>query len=713
MKAFTISAAVALLAAIAHATPTPAQVNARSSDALIKFDGADADAFFYQSFPLDGQLHPITNPLSVTQIEGDSGAVCTFYGIDGSVTVVKGHVTVPVGPPQTQKNAARKPCAESGDMETLTSGKAATDGATPTTNDLSTAISSQDKQSISPQVFPPALRGSSGSRGDGFGDGVFKLGDEAIASGDGGADTEQEVIDLEALGRTLSGPVYSTFTKGQKQYIVFLVAFGGLFSPLSANIYFPALNALSKDLKVSDELINLTLTTYMIFQGLAPTIFGDLADMAGRRPAYIICFVVYIGANIGLALQNNFAALLVLRCLQSTGSSGTFALGAGVVGDFSTSGERGKYMGLAQFGPMAAPAIAPVMGGILSQFLGWRSIFWFLTILAAVYLILFGVTFPETGRSVVGNGSVPPQGWNMSFLNYMENRKISRNESLSLTVSGEAKKAAQAELASKRKLRCPNPLKAIHIVFEKDVGPLLFYFSLTYTAMYTVMASLPSLYAEIYGFNELQIGLSFIPFGVSCSIASVVVGRLMDLNYKRIAKRAGLTVDVKRGDDMRDFPIELARVQVIWAVLYPGLAAMLCYGWALEREANVAVPLVLLFIIGLSLTGTFNVVTVILVDLYPASPATATAASNLTRCLMGAAGTAVIAQMITTMGRGWCFTFIAALCFLASPMLWIGVKWGPKWREERRLRVEKHLQRKAAAPASSAPVHGDGKTGPR
>lgn len=390
-------------------------------------------------------------------------------------------------------------------------GKAATDSATLTTNDLSTTMFSLDKQSISQQVFPPALPGPAGSLRDGLGDGAITLGDGAITgaivSGDGDvADTEKEAIDLEALGRTPSGPVHSTFTKGQKQYIVFLVAFGGLFSPLSANIYFPALNALSKDLKVSNELINLTLTTYMIFQGLAPTIFGDLADMAGRRPAYVICFVVYIGANIGLALQNNFAALLVLRCLQSTGSSGTFALGTGVVGDISTSGERGKYMGLAQFGPMAAPAIAPVLGGILSQFLGWRSVFWFLTILAVVYLILFGITFPETGRSVVGNGSVPPQGWNMSFLNYMENRKINRNESLSDTVSGEAKKAAQAELASKRKLRCPNPLKAILIIFEKDVGPLLVYFSLTYTAMYTVMASLPSLYAEIYGFNELQIG---------------------------------------------------------------------------------------------------------------------------------------------------------------------------------------------------------------
>ena len=152
--------------------------------------------------------------------------------------------------------------------------------------------------------------------------------------------------DLEQLARAPSGPAYSVFNKHQKGYIVFMVALGGFFSPLSGNIYFPALNTLARDLKVSNELINLTLTSYMIFQGFAPTIFGDLGDMTGRRPAYVIGFVIYIGANIGLALQNEYAALFLLRCLQSTGSSGTVALGNGVVGDVASSGERGKYMGM-------------------------------------------------------------------------------------------------------------------------------------------------------------------------------------------------------------------------------------------------------------------------------------------------------------------------------------------------------------------------------
>ena len=188
------------------------------------------------------------------------------------------------------------------------------------------------------------------------------------------------------------------------------------------------------------------------------------------------------------------------------------------------------------------------------------------------------------------------------------------------------------------------------------------------------------------------LGLCFIPVGVGCSLASLLSGYLLDYNYKRVAKKAGFKVDIKRGDDMRHFPIEKARLQVVWPVLYFGIAATLCYGWVLEKNAPLAAPLVLHFIIGVSFTGSFNVMSTVLVDLYPMSPSTATAANNLVRCFMGAAGTAVIIQMINGMGRGWCFTFIAAVVFLTSPLLWVETKWGPKWREARRVRVEKQKE---------------------
>ena len=503
---------------------------------------------------------------------------------------------------------------------------------------------------------------------------------EATESLDEGSSTEEGSIHDVEEATTQRAP-YSTFTKAEKNYIVFMAAWAGFFSQLATNIYLPAMNELASYYKVPHELINLTVTTYMIFQGLAPTLYGDLADMAGRRPAYIIGFVVFLGANIGLALQHSYAALLVLRCFQSSGSSGTIALGNGVVADITSNSERGIYMGLVMCGPMIGPAVGPVLGGIFAEFLGWRAIFWFLVIMAVVFLIPFVIAFPETARAIVGNGSIKPRGWNMSLINYLKTRKTR------LANEAEAK-AVEHGIKSQRRVNWPNPTKTLAIVAEKDAGLLLMYNALVYTAFYCVTTSTPVLFAKTYGFNSLQVGISYIPYGAGSICASFVCGKLMDYNYRRVARKVNFTINAKHGDDLRDFPIEKARIQVIYPMLFLGTATLLCYGWVMQVNAPLAAPLVLQFIIGLCLTGVFDIISTMLVDLYPSQPATATAANNLARCTLGAGGTALIIQMIEAMGRGWCFTFIALVVMVSSPMLLAVGMWGPQWREERRVRVE-------------------------
>ena len=431
-----------------------------------------------------------------------------------------------------------------------------------------------------------------------------------------------------------------------------MVAFAGFFSPLSANIYFPALNTLARDFNVSAAGINLTITTYMIFQGLAPTIFGDLADMAGRRPAYLIGFTIYIAACVGIACCQNYASLLVLRCIQSTGSSGTIALASGVVADISTSSERGVWMGWAISGPMVAPAIAPVIGGVFAELLGWRWIFWFLVICATAFVALFAITFPETGRNIVGDGSVRPHGWNMSLLNYLQARKAAK------TAKGDGTQnthESREQIGPHRKLRIPNPLHSLYLFLEKDVALLLFYSSIVCCASYDIMASLPHLLEQIYGYNALDIGLCFLPFGAGCCIAPHLTGRLMDWNFRRVAKRIGFEIRKGRSEDLRDFPIERCRIAVILPLVILGSASVLCYGWVLDIEAPLAAPMVLIFISGVTLTGAFNVMSAMLVDLHPQAPATAQAANNLARCLMGAGATALIAYMLDSMGKGLVF----------------------------------------------------------
>jgi len=325
-----------------------------------------------------------------------------------------------------------------------------------------------------------------------------------------------EATDIEAEAEApVQRPIHSVFSSRTKVMIVVMTALGSVFSPLSSTIYLPALNTLASDLHVSSASINLTVTSYMIFQGLAPMFFGDLADMAGRRPAYIIAFTIYFFANLGLALQNRYAGLFVLRAVQSTGSSGTIALGNGVMADIVTSAERGGYIGWVQSGVQIGPAVAPTIGGVLAQFLGWRAIFWFLLICGGTYLIAYFIFIPETGRNVVGDGSIPPEGWNRSLVNCLQNQKA-KAKGLTRTVSQEEKRLAGIELAKTRKLGFPNPLKALRIIVEKDVAFILFFTSLMVTGFQCLMISLPSILKATYGFSDLKIGLCYMCVDLRC-----------------------------------------------------------------------------------------------------------------------------------------------------------------------------------------------------
>ncbi|KAI5793284.1 major facilitator superfamily domain-containing protein [Geopyxis carbonaria] len=493
-------------------------------------------------------------------------------------------------------------------------------------------------------------------------------------------DENNEETDLERAETNV--PAYSTFSPSQKRWIVLMVGCASFFSPLSANIYFPALGVLSRDLKVSTELINLTITSYMIFQGIAPTIFGELADMRGRRPVYIITFVIYLGANLGLALQRNYVALLILRMLQSTGSSGVIALASGVVADIAHSGERGVYMGLSNLGAMCGPAVGPVLGGILSEELGWWWIFWLLVIMSGTFLVFLIIFFPETGRKVVGNGSIAPSGINVNVVQLLRRQNKTREDS-------------EQPRAPKPELRFPNPLHSVRLIMEKDMGLVLFINSIFYTAFYTIMASLPSLFKDIFRLNELQIGLCYLPFGVGCALASVISGRIIDRDYRITAKERGIEMDRKRGEDMLKFPIEEARLRSIFGLLAVYVASIIAYGWVLEKSPNLGAALFIQFVAGIMGTSVFNMLSTFIVDLYPTKPSSATACNNLVRCLMGAGGTAAIESMLKAMGKGWCFTFVGLLCASMTPLLLVEKKYGMGWRLARAERERKRSESEA------------------
>ncbi|KAI4912637.1 hypothetical protein J4E90_006043 [Alternaria incomplexa] len=466
-------------------------------------------------------------------------------------------------------------------------------------------------------------------------------------------------------------PPYSIFTPGEKRWIVFLVAYAGLFSPLSSFIYYPALFSLAEDLNITLTMANLSITTYMIVSGVAPSILGDMADTIGRRPLYLVAILTYTIANVGLAVQRSYPALLVLRMLQSAGSSGTISFGYAVVSDIATPAERGGFVGTILLGPNAAPSMGPVLGGILVQYAGWPWIFWTLAILSSINLCILAVTLPETARKIVGNGSIMPT--RLLNRSYLTHAKLKSNNSSTTSFGGEA---------HVQPMRWPSLKPCFKALWQKENALIMLINGLFYMTYCCVQASLSTLFITIYGFEELYAGLIYIPFGVGCVLASYTCGYIMNWEYRRVASGLGFAIDRTRADDLLDFPIEKARLRATYFYMSVAAATTIGYGWALDKHTHFAVPLVLQFFIGASITGVFNACGTLLVDVNPIRPATASAAANLFRCLLAGAALAALDVMISKLGAGWTFTLLTGLTLLSVPMVVLLQRSGRNWRQK-------------------------------
>ena len=356
-----------------------------------------------------------------------------------------------------------------------------------------------------------------------------------------------------------------------------------------------------------------------------------------------------------------------------------------MVADIVTSAERGGYISYVSMGALLGPALGPVIGGLLSQFLGWRAIFWFLTIFAGVVVGIFIIFLPETCRKVVGNGSLPAQKWNLSLLSYLHLRRQRK--------AGEEGEQ-QTRLSHKSR---PNPLNAIYIIFDRESGIVLLYAGVLFSGFYMVLTGMPSQLQSKYGFDTLQIGLCYLPTGFGAMAAALAIGRFLDWNFRRHAQRLGIEISTKRQQDLQHFPIETARLEVVLPLAFLASGAVVAYGWVMHYHTPLAGPIVLLFILTFCLSGSFQGLSTLIVDLNRDGPGTATAAMNLVRCWMGAGAVAAVGPLLNVIGIGWTSVLVAGVWILICPIVLVVMRFGPRWREEKRLRQEGEEREKEVA----------------
>jgi multidrug resistance protein len=486
---------------------------------------------------------------------------------------------------------------------------------------------------------------------------------------------DHKTVSTKAEGSTIEAANYTVFTRVERWLITIIMGVAMLFSPLTANIYFPAILSLSRAMNVTLQQVNLTITAYIVLQGIAPLFVGDLADKIGRRPVYLLTFAIYIVTSLGLAInKNSYAVLLSLRMLQSAGCSATAAISYGVLADVAPPAKRGHMLGAAMVAANTGPTIGPLLGGIISNRAGWHWIFCFLTVIGASFLVVLFVLFPETSRKIVNNGHLMAPRWNRPMLSWVRHYPANALGSPRHT----------RFTGTKSRSTVPNPIPALRIVLYRDASLVLWVSAVHYMAYYCLQATMPGLFVEGYGLNELQLGLTYLAIGTGVALGGFLNGRFLDINYRRTAKDVGFTINKISGDNMSTFPIEKARTRFAYVLILLDAITLSGYGWACRAKTHIALPITFQFILGFLQTCIVQTFNTLLVDIFPQNPSTASASGNITRCALSAAGIAAVQPLLDTLGFGWVFTILAGLVGITSIIAtYLIISHGMSWRSRR------------------------------
>ena len=168
------------------------------------------------------------------------------------------------------------------------------------------------------------------------------------------------------------------------------------FAPMSIDMYLPALPAIGRSLGADTASVQLTLSAFFIGLAFGQAIYGPLADRFGRKGPLYFGLIVYIAASIGCALAADIEALIGLRLLQALGGCVGIVIARAVVRDLYGHQESARMFSVLMLVMGVAPILAPLLGGYVLIWLGWRAIFWVLALFGLSCLIAAALILPET-----------------------------------------------------------------------------------------------------------------------------------------------------------------------------------------------------------------------------------------------------------------------------------------------------------------------------
>jgi len=166
--------------------------------------------------------------------------------------------------------------------------------------------------------------------------------------------------------------------------------------PLSTDLYLPVLPEIGRAFGVTPTQVQLTLSAYLIGFAIGQIAYGPISDWYGRRSGLLIALLCFCAGALMCFGAPSIEALIGARVLQAFGASGATVLARAVVRDLYSGARAGKELSLMSLVMAFGPVSAPLIGGTLHYFFGWRSAFAALLIAGVAVLVVVWRKLPET-----------------------------------------------------------------------------------------------------------------------------------------------------------------------------------------------------------------------------------------------------------------------------------------------------------------------------
>ncbi|WP_394125597.1 Bcr/CflA family multidrug efflux MFS transporter [Vibrio hepatarius] len=297
--------------------------------------------------------------------------------------------------------------------------------------------------------------------------------------------------------RTLEAP-----SAPQISFILFLVlgAIGAL-TPLAIDMYLPAMPTIARDLGVTEGAVQITLTAYTAGFAIGQLIHGPLADSYGRRPVLILGVLFFGFASVVSATTTGIEALTWVRTAQGFAGAAAAVIIQAVVRDMFDREDFARAMSFVTLVITIAPLIAPMIGGYVAVWFGWRAIFWILAAFALVVIALVLWKIPETLKE-----------------------------------------------ENKQPLRVRTTLRNYKGLFKNPVAMgLIFSGAFSFAGMFAFLTAGSFVYIDIYGVRPDQFGYLFALNVVAMIIMTSINGRLVKKVGSHTMLRFGLIVQLIAG----------------------------------------------------------------------------------------------------------------------------------------------------------------------